>query len=104
MSHWKLAAAAVYALGGTATTRDVELAGVDPHGLYAARRLGLVEHSEWRWIDCQWWLTPLGIDWCEGRVALAPAPFTGRTGRPPMRFVATWLSSLPRGIRINAEA
>lgn len=42
-----------------------------------------------------WVLTPLGRDWCEGRVAIVGVQIN-RLGGPVLRPVATWLKALPR--------
>lgn len=92
----------LYDRGGT-SPNDFDLCGVPCKGLEYARRLGLVEHSDWHGKTALWWLTPLGIDWCEGRVAewygAYPGDDCARSRKT--RFVATWLAALPRDVRIN---
>lgn len=103
MSGWRIAIRTLHQLGGTARTDRV--AGltrlVDAgRALADARELGLVTGDGRRGpgVAATWTLTPLGRDFCEGRVAQAPASRLRQRGRI---FVATWLASLPRGIRLQ---
>jgi len=62
-------------------------------GITKAKRLGLIEQCEGR--GQGWWrLTPLGMEYAEGRVVLERR----RSGCAV--FAATWLRSLPQDIRI----
>lgn len=56
--------------------------------LHEAHVLKLIAHDDRK----RWALTPLGRDWCEGRVATVQVRPGGR------RFVATWLRALPQGL------
>lgn len=101
MSSWRLLARALNDLGGEATSAQLELkiGGAFAVGgaLVQLRQLGLAERvGNWRGrgVRCTWRLTQRGVDWCEGRLTTA-----GRKGG--MRFIATWLASLPRGLRIT---
>lgn len=117
MSHWRQAVCILYELGGTAPTGDLALSGANlRNGLREARGFGLVDCSSGiRKRDCVWWLTETGIAYAEGRVI----PWRGAhpTDREPAgvtkrgrgyahvktRFIATWLSALPRDIRITQQ-
>jgi hypothetical protein len=105
MSSWKLAARVLYRMGGTATVERImdEEPDLDSGRLCSLRLYGLAT-SNGRIGGNQpatYTLTQLGIDWCEGRVREVPAPRTPGIHGRRMRFVATWLASLPRGIRIT---
>jgi hypothetical protein len=108
MSAWRQAVKVLYAKPDhTGTLRDCDLAGIvgagNSSGLKYAGYLGLAEFHGHRGRG-HWKLTPRGIDWCEGRVVLALG-LPHRPGvRAPYRLRATWLSSLPRDIRINQGA
>lgn len=106
MSQWAVTAKVLYQMGGKATRLDILLAGGYANGLKVASQLGLMNHGEWRGRGESgvWWLTQKGIDFCEGRLRMAPAPHRGGGGRPPLRLVSTWLASLPRDIRIGGAA
>lgn len=97
MSAWRHAVRAMYALGGARTTAEIADRTIDDprSGLFQALKLGLVEHPKARpGAAVKWKLTQRGIDWCENRV-------THTWDRPGgRRWVATWLSSLPRGISL----
>jgi hypothetical protein len=96
MSAWRLAVRALYD-HGPATSQQVELriGGVYAHkALSAAVAYGLVHSPGKNNGTACWSLTPLGVDWCEGRVTQVEVRPGGR------RWAATWLSSLPRDIRI----
>lgn len=97
MSAWMVAARAMYALGGSATSdelADALIVATAKAPLHELRCLGLVDNTGRRGSPGRWVLTPLGIDWCEGRVKQIEVKPGGR------RFVSTWLASLPRGLRI----
>lgn len=99
MSSWKLTLRALYVLGpATSQQIDTYLFGqVNTFkSLYEAKKLGLVVspgrgHGTYR----PWRLSQRGIDWCEGRLAQVEQRPGGRM------FVATWLASLPRDVRIG---
>ena len=95
MSAWRLAVRALYELGpSTSAQVELRIGGVNAWAaLRAAQALGLVVSPGRRRLGL-WSLTPLGVDWCEGRVAQIEVRPGGR------RWVSTWLSSLPRGLRI----
>jgi hypothetical protein len=101
MSAWRLAVRTLYEIGPSTSLRvDVYAGGVDvKNALTQAAKLGLV-HSPGRNGSGVWSLTQLGVDWCEGRAVELLAPRTRGSVGQRMRFAATWLSSLPRGIRL----
>lgn len=105
MSAWRMAVRALHDLGGSATARDIwlkaRLGGGVYSGLTQATKLGLVTGPGRGAIATPYTLTQRGIDWAENRLTLAPGVSTAG-GRPPMRMVCTWLSALPRGIRLGA--
>lgn len=61
--------------------------------LYRASLLGVIE----RCVDARWRLTPLGVDFLEGRVVQIEVRPGGR------HFAATWLRSLPKNIRLGSH-
>ncbi len=100
MSAWRLAVEALYEMGGTASASDMALAGVPERGPRAARGLKLVSCTGrgGRDVTHLWYLTDLGIAWCEGRAALVQAGPKGQRrpgNRGGYRFVATWLAAWP---------
>jgi hypothetical protein len=99
MSQWRIDLQRLYALGGSATTPEIDDASAEnpTNALYKAKEMGLVEGGGRRGqsAPATWTLTKLGRDLIEGRVT----PYNKRDGRKK-RFAATWLSSLPQGIRI----
>lgn len=120
MSAWRLAARALYENGGSGTFADI----CDPSALQQLQHFGLATSTGTRGgpnKNVTWSLTQLGIYWCEGRVAAVCGPHpldralrdkTKRHAsldvyRPRGRatwFVATWLMSLPHGVRIKPGA
>lgn len=110
MSAWRIAVQALHALGGTATARDIWVSGRMGGGvksaLYKAKAMGLVTSPGYCGRDHAgaWVLTQRGVDFCEGRLAFAPGVPQSTGGRPPMRLVCTWLSALPRNVRIEVRA
>lgn len=101
MAAWRLAVRALYELGPS-TSAEVELhlrGDIDgSHALCTAKGLGLVESPGNAGGNFYpWHLTPLGVDWCEGRVTQAEVRPGGR------RWVATWLSALPRGLTLRGN-
>jgi hypothetical protein len=104
MSRWRIVVRDLFD-HGPSSARQVSLrTGLDArYGLEDARRLGLAE-SPGRGPSGSWKLTQKAVDWCEGRLAMSHRPWSPQGGRPPTRFVPTWLSSLPRDIRINQGA
>lgn len=105
MSAWRLAVRALHDLGrpatavalGAATGLGTRGAGVS---MKRAAELGLVRRPGRGCANGSrlWTLTQLGTDWCEGRVDLA-VPRGLRAG--PVIWRATWVSSLPRGLRLG---
>lgn len=100
MAAWRLVVRALYELG-PATSCAVSLhagGGFNEHrALYVALTYGLV-HSPGRNAQIPLWcLTQLGVDWCEGRVTQIEVRPGGR------RWVSTWLSALPRGLRLDTK-
>jgi hypothetical protein len=107
MSAWRIAVQALYDHGpmsagrvelylsgrsGSAALRDADYRGMVNTPGRGLRHAGM------------WTLTQRGIDLCEGRLTLAPGEPRVPGTRPAFRLVATWLSSLPRDIRINQGA
>jgi len=78
--------------------RTAELMNDDGPGIQAAQQMGLVTRTNGygRGVPAIWQLTPLGIDWCEGRVTVE---YQFRAG---YRWAATWLRALPKGLRLAA--
>jgi hypothetical protein len=102
MSAWRLTVQALYEMGGTASSDDLALAGVPDHGPKEAgmRKLAACTGRGGREVRHLWYLTDLGIAWCEGRAMLAPTgPNDGKRGG--YRFVATWLAAWPGPIAIQ---
>jgi hypothetical protein len=108
VSTWRTVTRALYELGGAATVEEIEcrVGGICSGGdaLAQAALHGLVKGpgksggGNLR----PWHLTQKGIDWCEGRLRERQGPKkTGIPGAGRMRWFPTWLSSLPRGIRIT---
>lgn len=84
MSAWRLVVMEIHRFG------PMQGDAAHSSSLQNARVLGLIEHDE----KHRWQLTPLGLEYCEGRVVQVEVRPGGR------RFVATWLRSLPQGISI----
>lgn len=129
MSTWKLAARMLHQLGGSATGAEVaNCLALNGHVIapeVACRRLaelGLIIAPKRGGVPGDWVLTQLGEDWCEGRVTVVAGSGSERrryidaskerkerrnawSPHPhrKARFVATWLSSLPRGISLGAQ-
>lgn len=103
MSTWRLIVRALHDIGGSGTNAQIrkrmggvlefEPTLVSAH-LCSATRVGVVSSSG-RKTDNVWTLTPAGLAWIEGRITLVRSRPGGR------RWVATWLESLPRGLRIQ---
>lgn len=114
MSTWRILARSLYAIGGSGTMAQFGDGGSAAEGaaLYSMRQMGLVETNGVRGPACVYTLTPLGRDWCEGRVqeyrghlpcerelarrALRRGDKINATPTKRLRFVATWLAALPR--------
>lgn len=117
MSTWRYLARSLYAIGGAGTLAQFGDGGsvAEDRAMRAMRQMGLVETNGKRGPACVYTLTPLGRDWCEGRVQecrgyLPCERSTARRllnrrqraaevlGAPTkrIRFVATWLAALPR--------
>jgi hypothetical protein len=108
MSAWRQAIRVLYAQPGhCGTLCDCELAGIEgaysASGLKYLSRLDLAKPNTARGKQTKWTLTQRGIDYCEGRLTLGTKSWRGGPGRPGFRLVATWLSSLPRDIRITQQ-
>ena len=86
MTGWRVMAQELHEAGGSLPYHAV--AGCD-RALSALSKLGLAKTTGTRGHADRWALTPLGIDYCEGRVK----PHGRRGG---IHFHATWLASLPR--------
>jgi hypothetical protein len=104
MSAWKVACRALHALGGVATRQQLEDYIVDdPYGgLVTLRRYGMVTMTPaaTQFQPATFTLTELGLDWIEGRRKLSPVP----TNRAMLALLPTWLSALPRDVRITEPA
>jgi hypothetical protein len=97
MSAWRIVVRSLYEMG-PATSGMVELHTGGTNAWIAlrdARVIGLVSSPEKKDGTGLWSLTPIGVDWCEGRVTSVSLRPGGR------RWVSTWLSALPRGLRIT---
>jgi len=103
VSTWRLIVRALHDIGGSGTNAQIRkrMGGVMEFEsllvsaqLVAAARLGVVASSG-RKTDAVWTLTPTGLAWLEGRATMIRVRPGGR------RWVATWLESLPRGLRIQ---
>lgn len=111
MSSWRIVLRALNEAGGTARAADLELTtgGLDARsGLYEAAKLGLVK-SGGRGGFCKggkpWQMTELGRAYCEGRAELKSVPRRpGTIGAIKKMVCASWLESLPRGVRIEQAA
>ena len=107
MSSWILLVRAIHAAGGEAPRRQLDYAVESAeltvtNALQEARRRGLVESDHRGCKSSIWRLTELGRAFCEGRAEARKYMGTGtRGGRPRIVIAATWLSSLPQGIRIE---
>lgn len=105
MSAWRITIRKLYAMPGhSATHRELDFAG----GLPMLQRLKLItrEHvpgCHRHGSRIRFTLTPLGIDFCEGRAMAIVGPAApGRIRqRGPLQMAATWLSALPQGVRIT---
>lgn len=86
MSAWRLFVKQIEVNGPARGSR------YDDRAIQEARRLKLIERA-----GTFWRLTPLGLEFCEGRVVQNEVRPGGRY------FVATWLRSLPRDIRLHAD-
>ena len=104
MSTWRLIVRALHDIGGSGTNVQIRkrMGGVmalDSSGVSAelsrAARLGVVSRAGRCKNEVRWQITPLGLDWAEGRITMIRSRPGGR------RWVATWLASLPRGLRIQ---
>jgi hypothetical protein len=100
MSAWRIVVRHLYALGGSGTAKGAGGDFLTPYqagnALEIAAKHGLVKGPGSG--KCVWSLTERGIDWCENRVNdvyLRPGGLC---------WIPTWLSSLPRGIRIVCES
>jgi hypothetical protein len=86
VSAWRAALADLANAGGVARGRDVG----DDKGRAELARMGLATYRYTSLHVTTWALTDLGRDVAEGRVLVK------RNGPRPMRYVATWLKSLPQ--------
>lgn len=124
MSSWRYTVKALHAIGGKGVRTDFDAGdgSVSDYGIRAALQLGLIERDGRRGSTvlsepiqgctkrlvlstrshCTYTLTQRGVDYCEGRITdVAGRMRDASDGRGPLRFVATWLASLPRDIRIT---
>ena len=104
MSGWLLAVREVYEAGGVTTAARMH-APLDE--IANARRRGMLEPGE-RGGGAKPHrvaLTPLGRAVCEGKLEFYVPPFTSTTGGRALgthrRLRATWLASLPEGVRLT---
>lgn len=107
MSAWKITLHHLYALGGTATTRQIDDGSLpfDPlHSLMQARNLGLVSSTGRHGIHgATHSLTQKGILWCEGKLRDVRGDGTAKS-RKSLGFIATWLRALPETVRLPHPA
>lgn len=105
MSGWRIAVKTLYALGGTATSLQVETTTTAmlcvTKALVAAAQLGLVTSpgrrgGKWGRKETRYWrLTPAGEAFVEGRLQARHGPkLTGRAGAGRMLLVPTWTAVL----------
>jgi hypothetical protein len=101
MSAWRIVVKNLYDAGGRGTAALAGGEFLTPYqagnALESAAKRGLVSNPGQRGLT-EWRLTQLGIDWCENRVTHVEKRPGGR------RWVLTWLSALPRGIRLGGAA
>lgn len=104
MTAWRIITQAVHAAGGSATTERLQrYVETDMRttsiwlGIAARRGMVYPTRVPGAGNGRLWCLTQLGRDWCEGRITEIETKPGGR------RWVSTWLASLPRGIRLQAE-
>lgn len=106
MSQWRIALRALHSAGKPMSVQEIETAvggSFEARGaMHRAQLLGLAR-SSLRGRHASWSITDRGIAWCEGRIVERQAPRACDPSRRRYRFVATWLSSLPRDIRITAD-
>jgi hypothetical protein len=100
MSAWRIVIRNLYSSGGSGTAKVAGADFLTPYqagnALEIAAKHGLVQGPGTG--KQVWTLTQRGIDWCEHRVSDVYLLQRG------IRWRATWLSSLPRDIRIACEA
>lgn len=114
MSMWRITIRTLHELGGKATTTEIARgSGFQAYEvgeeLRYLKAMGMVEGggtSGGRRGMATWALTECGVAYCEGRIAVVrdhdgQRKALGIRGTRMPRFVATWLSSLPKGIRIK---
>jgi hypothetical protein len=91
----------LYELGGTATTKQIDdgSGATATHGLAYAKFFGLVSGGgkQGRNKVATWSLTPLGEAWALNLVEDRHHKHAG----VKTWFAPTWLSALPRGVRLN---
>ena len=107
MSAWRLTLRTLAQLGGRATTDQIADVTIDSprSALRQLSRLGMVEHDPApKGTPVLWRITERGRLWCEGRIDIVPMTERKTGGRAAMRFAATWLMSLPQGVRIASQA
>ncbi len=104
MSTWRLIVRALHDIGGSGTNAQIRkrMGGVmefDASGVSAelcrAAELGVITSAGRRGHDNIWQIITTGLAWLEGRITMVRTRPGGR------RWVATWLESLPRGLRIQ---
>ncbi len=109
MSGWKVALHELYNLGGTARLRQLQVTDngihITDHNLRTAISYGLVVSSGR--LDARspvlFSLTVKGYLWCQGKIIEGRGIGTAKS-RKALGFRATWLLSLPEGVRITATS
>jgi hypothetical protein len=106
VSAWRTLVKALYAAGGSAPRRQFDMLANERTSQWAlqeARRLGLMD-GPGRGGDSAYKpysLTQLGRMYCEGFAEVREHRMPGQHGRSKQFVGVTWLSSLPRDVRIK---
>ena len=107
MSGWKIITRKLYDAGKPMPARKIDDGYCTYGGLFSALReardIGMIVntlrgtngHDGGRWA-----ITPMGIDWAEGRIEVC-RPHWDRGSTRAHRPVATWLKALPRAGEIR---
>ena len=99
MSVWRNLTQALHTIGGSGHRQQFgdTFGGTGNSALTHMVRRGLATNNGKRGRGCVWTLTQQGVDVAEGRKVIK---MTGRWNRHT-RVLSTWLSSLPRDVRIT---
>lgn len=112
MTVWRVITRTLHEAGGACTAQELEARGrfdfdvqsaldyASGHGLVRSEKGQGGSRTAGRWL-----LTKKGQDWCENRLTTVELRRIPWREKPPqfvgLRFVPTWLASLPRDIRIE---